>query len=113
MERKKQLILLVLKLLEANSDENHPLTQIAITKMISDVYPCDRKTVGRNIKFLIEIGYPIVKTTKGFYMKNKVFSVDEIVFVKEAIMASKDMDIGKRQELANQVVECISKRYSQ
>ena len=112
MERKKQLILYVLKLLETNSDENHPITQTMISKTISEVYPCDRKTVGRNIKFLKEMGYPIVKTSKGFYLKNKAFSVDEIVFVKEAILTSDKMNIEERKELANQVVECISKKYS-
>ena len=32
MESKKQLILLILNELNANSDENHPLTQTAIAK---------------------------------------------------------------------------------
>ena len=73
MEKKKHLILLVLKLLETETDANHPITQTEIVKTISEVYPCDRKTVGRNIKELKELGYPITKTTKGFYMNENSF----------------------------------------
>lgn len=82
---KKHLIVLVLKILETCSDEKNPLTQIQITNMISDKYPCDRKTVGRNIKFLKDMGYPIVKTPTGFYMDNQMFSREEIEFVLDSV----------------------------
>jgi biotin operon repressor len=73
MQSKKQLILLVLNELNVNSDEKHPLTQTQIAKNLSGKkYTCERKTVCRNIKFLQEMGYPIKKTGKGFYL-DKVF----------------------------------------
>ena len=65
MKAKKYLIILILKYLEANSDEKHPLTQTRIAEEISEVFPCDRKTVGRNLRFLKEVGYPIKKTSRG------------------------------------------------
>lgn len=44
MQPKKQLILLVLNELNANSDETHPLTQTQIAKNLSgEKYTCDRK----------------------------------------------------------------------
>ena len=46
MQEKKYLILLILKILENESDESRPLTQTAIARVIDDVFPCDRKTVG-------------------------------------------------------------------
>ena len=62
MKSKKQLILLVLNELNANSDENTPLTQSQIARNISgEKFVCDRKTVCRNIKFLQEMGYRIKK----------------------------------------------------
>lgn len=81
MNAKKYLIILVLRILETCSDERHPLTQVKIAEMISDKYPCERKTVGRNIKFLREVGYPIVKTHSGFYMDKQSFSREEIDLV--------------------------------
>ncbi len=85
MKNKKYLIILVLKILESFTDSSNKLTQIEIAKQISAVYPCDRKTIGRNIKFLQSIGYPIVKTSNGFYMDNKIFSVEEIDYIISAV----------------------------
>ena len=112
MEKKKQLILLVLKILETESDANHPLTQTEIAKTISDVYPCDRKTVGRNIKYLCEMGYPIIKTGKGFYMDRKAFSVDEIEFIISAVMNSKGKRIDEKKELTDKIRTFFAGRYS-
>ena len=112
MEKKKHLILLVLKLLETETDANHPITQTEIAKTISGVYPCDRKTVGRNIKDLKELGYPIVKTTKGFYMDKKIFTVAEIDFVTNAIVAADGMSVEEKEALANNVKDVLNGRYS-
>ena len=111
MEKKKQLIILVLRMLESESDANHPLTQTEMANVISEMYPCDRKTVCRNIRFLKEMGYPIVKTTKGFYMDNKVFSVDEIEAVRTAILSVDGMPNQDKEELSKKVVEVLTKRY--
>ena len=78
MQSKKQLILWVLNVLNSESDENNPITQTKIAEIISDIHPCDRKTVSRNIQFLQAMGYPIMKVSKGFYMARKVFSVEEV-----------------------------------
>ena len=112
MEKKKHLILLVLKLLETETDANHPMTQTEIAKTISEVYPCDRKTVGRNIKDLKNLGYLIVKTTKGFYMDKKIFTVAEIDFVTNAIVKSDGMSTEEKEALANNVKGVLSSRYS-
>ena len=112
MEKKKHLILLVLKLLETETDANHPITQTEIAKTISAVYPCDRKTVGRNMKDLKDLGYPIIKTTKGFYMDGKRFTVNEIDFVRNAIVAASGMSIEEKEALANNVKDVLNGRYS-
>lgn len=111
MRTKKQLILLILKLLESNTDERHPITQTEIANIISSVQPCDRKTVSRNIKFLKEAGYPIIKTTKGFYMDNKVFTKEEVDFVRLAIINSENKSEEEKESLANEVVQCMTKKY--
>ena len=112
MEKKKQLIVLVLRMLESETDAQHPLTQTEIAKVISDLYPCDRKTVCRNIKFLKEMGYPIVKTTKGFYMDCKAFTADEIWFVKEALTAMNGKSEQEKNDLTDKVVSFLTSRYS-
>ncbi|MDD3862822.1 MAG: hypothetical protein PHV79_03120 [Clostridia bacterium] len=43
-----------------------PLTNSTIAKVINSLgLSCDRKTVGRNIGYLIDYGYKIEKTPKG------------------------------------------------
>ena len=111
MRTKKQLILLILKLLESNTDKQNPITQTEIANIISSVQPCDRKTVSRNIKFLKEAGYPIIKTTMGFYMDNKVFTKEEVDFVKLAILNSESKSEKEKEDIANKVANCMTKKY--
>lgn len=111
MQSKKQLILWVLNVLNNESDENTPITQTKIADIISDMYPCDRKTVSRNIKFLQKMGYPIKKTSKGFYMERRVFSVEEVNFIKAAIMNSTGKDDTEKAMLVEKVSEVLSKMY--
>ena len=111
MQSKKQLILWVLNVLNNESDENNPITQTKIADIISDIYPCDRKTVCRNIKFLQEMGYPIKKVSKGFYMERKVFSTEEVNYVKAAIMGSTGKDEAEKEALAEKVSDILGGIY--
>ena len=106
---KKHLIILVLKLLETESDRKHPLTQTMISEAINAVYPCDRKTVGRNMRALAELGYPIVKTTRGFYLDRKEFSTDEIRFVEQAIRAASGGEGINRESLLARLLDNMGK----
>ena len=110
MHAKKQLILWVLSVLNNESDENHPLTQVKIAEIISKVYPCDRKTVCRNIKFLPAMGYPIKKSRRGFYF-NREISAGDIDFVKEAILSANGRNEEEKEELALKVARILTKQY--
>lgn len=111
MDTKKHLIILILKILETESDASHPITQMKIASMISDMYPCDRKTVGRNIGFLIKMGYPITKTTKGFYLDKKKFTVDEVKFVIKSVLDSPDKTTAEKEDIAKRLEEMLNKIY--
>ena len=77
---KKYLIVLVLRILESKNDAKRPITQTQIAKEISEIYPCDRKTAGRNIQFLQKLNYPTVKTSKGFsYRKSPSFTLSSTI----------------------------------
>ena len=111
MQSKKQLILLILNELNTNSDENHPLTQTQIAKNLSgEKFTCDRKTVCRNIKFLQDMGYPIKKSRSGFYF-DKVFSLEDVAFVKSAIISTDGRSECEKTELAKRVEYILTKLY--
>jgi len=110
METKKFLIVLILRILETDSSKENPYTQVRIANEISKTYPCDRKTVGRNIKFLMQLQFPIVKTKKGFYMDGKTFSLDEIDFVRTAIMGTDGKTAEEKEELIKKLSTLMTKK---
>lgn len=63
---KKTIILYVLKMLEKGSSKEKPINYTSMAKVLNSMnIPCDRKTVGRNVQYLIDFGYPIVKIKGG------------------------------------------------
>lgn len=111
MSPKKPLIVYVLKVMESNTDRDHPMTQVKIAEWIDPVLPCDRKTVGRNIKTLQAMGYPIVKTSKGFYMDRRQFNADEIRFVLRAVMFAEGKDEEEKVELYKKLHRAFQVRW--
>lgn len=111
MQEKKYLILLILKILENESDENHPLTQSKIAQTISDMFPCDRKTVGRNIRFLMKVGYPIKKTSRGFYLDGKKFTVEEVHFILDAVQTATGKTETEKDALIRRLSDILVKIY--
>ena len=67
---KKTIILYVLNVIKVYSSKEYPISQTAICEYLNDInIMCDRKTVGRNIAYLQEFGYPIKKINgKGYYL---------------------------------------------
>ena len=67
---KKVIILYILNIIKLYSSKEYPVSQTAICNFLNDIQiPCDRKTVGRNIVYLQDFGYPIKKVNgKGYYL---------------------------------------------
>ncbi len=109
MQEKKFLILLILKILETESDEQRPISQSEIARIISGQYPCDRKTIGRNIRALMTVGYPIQKTTKGYYLAGKMFTVEEKEFILQAVRGADGKSEEDKTELADRLSGVLRK----
>jgi len=71
INQKKTIIVYVLKILYNYTSKDYPVSQTVIANYLNDIdIPCSRKTVGRNLKYLMEMGVPIKrKRTKngGYY----------------------------------------------
>ena len=67
---KKMLNIMILKILEKYSDEDHRLTQKRIIELLDTEYgmECDRRSVANNISSLREMGYEIEKENDGYYI---------------------------------------------
>lgn len=69
---KKTIILYVLKMLQEVSSAERPITNSSMAKILNSMdIPCDRKTIGRNIEYLIDFGYKIIKTKKVSYLEKE------------------------------------------
>ena len=73
---KKTIILYILKILYKGSSKERPVTQIQIVHVLHSLgVECDRRTVSRNIQYLIDFGLPVfhIKGEGGGYYYDKQF----------------------------------------
>ena len=109
---KKSSILLVLKVLEEYSDEEHYLTQQEIADKIYQEFDIDleRKSIGSSLSMLEELDYDIDKRPKGgFALLSRTFDQTEASFLIDAIFSSRSIDGRQAKKIADQVSSCFSK----
>lgn len=79
--QKKSIIVYILKILYTYTSREYPVTQTGIVNYLNDIgIACTRKTVGRNLKHLMECGVPIKRIGSkqgGYYyeLENDTFFV--------------------------------------
>ncbi len=80
--KKKLIIVYVLNVLRM-TNKDRPITQTVISDYLNEIgIACDRKTVGRNVEYLREMGYPIVKVPNvGMYFDHENFVSDQRKFI--------------------------------
>lgn len=112
VENKKTSILLILKVLEEYSDEEHFLTQQEIINKIKQLYgiELERKSVAFSISLLQELDYDINKSPRGGYaLLSRSFDNSEIRFITDALFSSKSINGKQAVELSNKLNSCLSK----
>jgi biotin operon repressor len=108
---KKSTLLFTVKVLENLATEQTPLSQSKIADELDRMdHACNRKTVGRHIALLKEMGYPIVRTARGYYLRVHRFSKEEIKLVTNAIRETHDDSINTA-ELASRVKQVLDCAY--
>lgn len=88
---KKLLLLYVLDVLKEYSDAEHQLTQADIIEKIDKRFgmQSERKAISRNIDFLIDFGYDIVRGERGYYLLGREFDSSEITYLVDSVYSSK------------------------
>ena len=119
IENKKASILLVLKVLEDYSDEEHFLTHQNIIDYIDKNYgiTLERKSIAYSLNLLEELGYDINKSPKGgFALFSRQFEPSEITFLYDAIFTSKSLSGSDAKALLEKINKPLSiyqrKRYN-
>ena len=108
---KKMLILLILKILEKYSDEQHPLTQKRIIELLNLEYgmECDRRSVSKNISMLKELGYDIVKNRQGCFIIRD-FDDAQLRLLIDSVLFSKNISRSQAKQLIEKL-KSLGSRY--
>ena len=118
-EHNSLLGLKIMDILREHTNINHGLSQQEIVKLLEDEYETevDRKTVGRNLKLLLEydderhIGYETLKRTQNgkvseirtnFYYKSD-FEIGEMQVVLDSILSNRHISMKYTKELIKRI----------
>ena len=109
---KKSSIILVLKILEEYSDEEHYLTQNDIASKILELYgiELERKGIASSLSLLEELDYDIDKGPKGGYaLLSRTFDQTEATYLIDALFSSRSVDGKQAKHIADAISSCFSR----
>lgn len=109
---KKSSILLVLKILEEYTDEEHFLTQKEIADKIYAHYgvELERKSIASSISLLLDLDYDIEKGNKGgFALFSRPFDVTETYFLIDAMFSSRSLSGKDARNISKKISNCFSR----
>ena len=112
IENKKASILLILKVLQEYSDEDHFLTQQDIIDKVDELYgiELERKSVAFSISLLQELDYDINKSPRGGYaLLSRDFDNSEIRYIVDSLFCSKSISGKQAACLSKKLNACLSR----
>ncbi|MBO4539959.1 MAG: WYL domain-containing protein [Clostridia bacterium] len=115
MPRKKITILLILKILEDETDSEHRLSQQDIVDLLKKKYDveCERKAVGRNLETLRRAGYEIDSARGGICLHSRRFEKSELRLLIDSVLSSRYIDNKHSGDLIAKLVKEGGKFFSE
>ena len=100
----KLKLLYIIKMLEEDSDENHPLsTADIIGKLEALGIHSERKSIYDDMNKLIDFGYDIIQVQSrlggGYYLASREFELPELKLLVDAVQSSRFITTKKSREL--------------
>ena len=109
---KKEVIILIYRILEEYTDEEHFLTQSDIIDKLEQLYGVkpERKSVASSLEKLQELNYDIVKNgKKGYALYSRLLEENEIKYINDALFSSKSITGKQAIEISNKLNSLLSK----
>ena len=109
---KKEIIILIYRILVEYTDEEHFLTQAQIIDKLKIIYGVDaeRKSVANSIALLQDLDYDIVKGERGGYaLFSRALDDTEIKFINDALFSSRVITGKQALEISNKLNTFLSK----
>lgn len=105
----KVRMLTLLDILHRKTDEEHILNgQSLVVELNNNGFRTDRRSVYRDIEALKEFGEDVVTTSKGFYLRNRRFSLAEIMLLISAVQAAPFITQSKTESLIAKLTSFLS-----
>ena len=100
----KLKLLYIIKMLEEQSDETHPLsTGQIIERLHAEGIHSERKSIYDDMEKLIEFGYDIIQVQSrlggGYYLASREFELPELKLLVDAVQSSRFITTKKSREL--------------
>ena len=105
----KVRMLTLLDILYKLTDEEHILnSQSLLAELNKRGYATDRRSVYRDVEALSEYGFDVVTTPKGFYLRNRRFTLAEIMLMISAVQAAPFVTESKTAALMEKLMGFLS-----
>ena len=112
VEGQKGKILLLLRILERYSDEEHLISVPRILELLeAQGVPAERKSVYSDIETLQQLGYDIVQQrgrSGGYYLASRQFQLPELKLLADAVQASRFITRKKSDQLIRTLAQFAS-----
>lgn len=109
---KKEVIILIYKILAEYTDEDHYLTQADIIDKLYQLYGVivERKSVASSLEILQELDYDIVKNGRmGYALYSRLLEENEIKYINDALFSSKSITGKQTIEISNKLNSTLSR----
>lgn len=111
----KVKLLVMYEILKQESDQDHPFTTSMLCSRLGEMdIPCDRRTLTKDVAMLNELGFEVqvrnVSHEKGYYMKDRSFSVPEIKLMMDSVQAAAFVTEDKTKELVDKIARLAGTR---
>lgn len=112
--KQKLKLLYLLRMLEENTDEHHPMsTPDIIERLAADDIHAERKSIYDDIAKLMDFGYDIVQLASrqggGYYMAGRRFELAELKLLVDAVQSSRFITAKKSRELIGKLEQLASR----
>ena len=109
---KKNMNILILRILEEYTDENHAIQQQEIVRHLKKQYDLkvDRRSVKNNIDALKELNYEIVTDSKGYRLLSRTFENSDLRILIDSVLFSKSISKKQSKSIIEKLVS-MSNRY--
>lgn len=110
----KLKLLYILKILEEQTDEKHPMTTKELIQKLAEYdITAERKSIYDDMNQLVQFGYDIIsvssRTGGGYYMASRDFELAELKLLVDAVQSSRFITLKKSRQLIRKIEQLTSK----